>query len=77
MKEQMSKWICEALIWKKGQTYSRSSQGECNTRVLDGNSNADSGLTLKKKLLKIEGMRKWIELLWEEESNSLGPELFK
>lgn len=49
---------------------------KCKTSVLDGNSNADLGLTLKKKLLKIRGVRKWIELLWEK-SNCLALELVK
>lgn len=54
MKEQMSKWICKALIWKKGQTYSRSFQGECNTQVVDGNSSADLGFTLRKNFWKLK-----------------------
>lgn len=43
---------------------------------MGGNINAGLGLTLKKKLLKIGAVRKWVELPWEE-SNSLAPDIFK
>lgn len=49
---------------------------ECKPSVLGGNISADLGLTLKKKLLKIRDVRKWVELPWEE-SNSLAPDVFR
>lgn len=55
--------MCKVVLWKKVRLFCVIL--ECKIIILDGNNNVDLGLTLEKKVVKVRGMGKWIEFLWE------------